>query len=284
MVLPTRSAWYPEHIPDELKQGRVWVCWEERDGTKRPLTAGTKRLASHSDPKTWRSYATACRALATHPERYAGVGRVITEGDPYVGVDLDAVRDPVTRELSSKATAILGRLDSYGEVSPSGEGVKVWVRAALPRSHKKPGLEVYASRRYFTCTGAFLGQYSLRVEERQAEIEELVSREFPTTFRRTESSQPYDGPPVELDRYLGAVRVLGEVPDSAGVKLAIICPWVEEHTNQDRSGTYVGRRSGGGCWFTCWHSHCSSRGWPEFRRYVRLKAKKLRLIRKGVYA
>jgi hypothetical protein len=285
MELPTQLPWYPEYVPDELKQGRVWVCWEERDGTKRPLIAGTRRLASHSDPKTWRPFATACKALAEHPNRYAGLGRVITEGGPYVGVDLDAVRNPTTRELSSKAVATLRRLDSYSEVSPSGEGVKVWVRADLPRSYRKPGVEVYAARRYFTLTGAFLGQFSLRVEQRQLQLEDLVHKEFPQPSSSSAGRHTdYQGPPVELDEYLDGVQVLGKVPDSAGVKLAVVCPWVEQHSNQDRSGTYVGRRADGGLWFACWHSHCASRGWTEFRRYVRLQAKKIRLIRKGVYA
>ena len=175
MLLPKRFPWYPEYVPEELKAGRVWVCWSYLDGTKVPLIAGTRRRASHSDPKTWRSFTTACKALGEHPERYAGVGRVITHGDPYVGVDLDAVRDPTTRELSTEAVETLRRLDSYSEVSPSGEGVKVWVRAALPRSHKKAGLEVYCGRRYFTLTGAFLGRYPWRDEERQAALDELVA-------------------------------------------------------------------------------------------------------------
>ncbi|HEY6711874.1 MAG TPA: hypothetical protein VI055_06350 [Rubrobacter sp.] len=278
MVLQRRFPWYPEHFPEELKADRAWVCC---DASKIPLIAGTRRRASHSDPRTWRSYATAQGALRTHPERYAGVGRVITA--PYVGVDLDGVRDPSTRELSPGALAILRELSSYCEVSPSGEGVKVWVRATLPRSYRKPGLEVYAARRYFTCTGAFLGQFSLGIEERQAELEELVAREFPRPKTHRDHTD-YQGPAVGLDEYLEHVEVLGEVPDSAGLKLAIVCPWLSQHTNQDRSGTYVGRYAEGGPWFRCWHSHCDGRTWREFRNALRIRAKKLRLIHKGVYA
>jgi hypothetical protein len=283
MVLPNGFPWYPEHIPEELKAGRVWVCWQVRNGTKVPFIAGTDRRASHSDPETWRYYATACQALARHPDRYAGVGRVITEGDPYVGVDLDDVRDPATRQLSSRALEFLRKLDSYAEVSPSGEGVKVWIRADLPRSYRKPGLEVYRARRYFTTTGAFLPQFSAAVEERQAEIAQLVANEFPDSTRPSKPGQ-YHGPPVELDPYLEFVEVLGEVPDGLGCKFAIRCPWIDQHSGADPTGTYVGVRENGGAWFFCWHSHCASRGWREFRGALSKRAKKLRLIRKGVYS
>jgi hypothetical protein len=258
---------YPEHIPRELRAGPFWVCWDLRDSTKVPLVPGTDRLASVSDPKTWRSFAVACQALAGHPDRYAGVGRVITEADPYTGLDFDGVRDPATRELSSRALHALRRLDSYSEVSPSGTGVKVWVRADPPRSYRKPGVEVYRARRYFATTGAILAQFSPRVEERQAEVERLVAREFPKRQTRSQSS-PYEGPPVELEPYLEQVEVLGELPDGLGRKFAIVCPWVEEHASGDRSGTRVGRRHGGGCWFHCDHAHCAGRTWREFRRKV----------------
>src|SRR5215213_2823704 len=190
MVLSQRFRVYPEHIPRELRAGPFWVCWDLRDSTKVPLIPGTDRLASVSDPKTWRSFAVACRALAGHPDRYAGVGRVFAEGDPYVGVDLDGVRDPATHELSARGLATLRELASYSEISPSGAGVKIWLRAELGRSYRKPGVEVYRARRYFACTGAFLGQFPLRVEERQAQIERLVAREFPERQTRCQRS-PY---------------------------------------------------------------------------------------------
>jgi putative DNA primase/helicase len=277
---------YPEHIPRELRAGAFWVCWDLRDSTKVPLIPGTDRLASVSDPKTWRSFAVACQALAGHPDRYAGVGRVITEADPYTGLDFDGVRDPATRELSSRALHALRRLDSYSEVSPSGTGVKVWVRADPSRSYRKPGVEVYRARRYFTVTGAFLPQFSAAVEERQGEIAELVAREFPTSSRPRKQRKPYDGPRVELETYLAVVDVFGEVPDGKGLKLAIRCLWEGEHTKGKETGTYIGQFDDGGPYFVCHHAHCAHRTWRDFRRATRInkfRARKLELIKKGLY-
>jgi len=261
MVHPQRFAFYPEHVPKELKTGKFWVCC---DADKVPLVAGTPRRASSTDPSTWRTYDEAVAAVDAHPERYAGVGRVIAHEDSYVGIDLDGVRshDGITPE----ARELLELLDSYSEVSPSGAGIKVWVRARLERSYVKPGLEVYQRGRYFTLTGQFLPQFSARIEERQQELEALVKREFPARVPKGGRAEEYDGPPIDLDDYLDRVEVFSEVHDGAGIKFAIRCPWAHEHTNGNLSGTYVGQRHNAATWFHCHHAHCAGRGWRAFTK------------------
>ena len=267
MVQPKQFPWYPEHVPDELKFGRFWVCCDE---SKVPMVPGTRRRASSTNPKTWRSFSEASRAY--NAGRHAGVGRIIApEAGGFVGVDLDHCRDPETRIIDSPALEILQDLDSYSEVSPSGRGVKIWIRASLDRSYVRAGLEIYRGGRYFVSTGQFLAQFPPSIQERQYEIDQLVAREFPTGAPSHQArTEPYQGPPVDLDPFLasGALEVLGPVPDGLGTKYQICCPWVEKHTDQDPSGTYVGQRDGGGAWFSCWHAHCASRGWRDFREAI----------------
>jgi primase-polymerase (primpol)-like protein len=57
---------------------------------------------------------------------------VFTPGDDYCGVDLDGCLDPDTGDMEGWAREIIEELDSYTEVSPSGTGVHVLIRAALP--------------------------------------------------------------------------------------------------------------------------------------------------------
>jgi hypothetical protein len=92
--------------------------------------------------------------------------------------------------------------------------------------------------------------------------------------------EPYDGPELELTHFLKGVEVIGEVADGLGKKLAIVCPWVSEHSGGDRSGTYVGHRADAGLWFFCNHSHCEGRSWREFRNQLRARAKMMN-IRRG---
>jgi hypothetical protein len=47
----------------------------------------------------------------------------------------------------------------------------------------------------------------------------------------------------------------------------IVCPWAEEHTGGDTSGTRVGQYPDGALWFQCDHGHCGGRKWRQFREY-----------------
>jgi primase-polymerase (primpol)-like protein len=83
------------------------------------------------------------------------VGFVVTATHPFAGVDLDHCRDPETGKVALWAADIIRRLDSYTEVTPSGAGVRIWVRATLPPGGRKKGrIELYDRDRYFTITGA----------------------------------------------------------------------------------------------------------------------------------
>jgi RepB DNA-primase from phage plasmid len=91
--------------------------------------------------------------------------------------------------------------------------------------------------------------------------------------------QPYEGPALELGPFLRHVEVLGEAPDGLGVKWRVICPWLEEHSHGDRTGTYIGKIAGGGAWFRCRHEHCHRRTWSDFKNEVRRRAKTISIHR-----
>jgi hypothetical protein len=113
----------------------------------------------------------------------------------------------------------------------------------------------------------------------EPEVLEQAVPEIPSPPSTRSSTEPYDGPELELEEFLVGVEVLGEIADGLGTKLAIVCPWIHEHTGGDRSGTYVGHRADGGLWYHCHHEHCQGRTWHDFRREVR--AKRLRITRPG---
>jgi len=152
---------FPESIPNELKEGKVWVCCDESKVPLIPLKRGYQR-ASSTKATTWRSYEQAIRAYMSNPKVW-GLGRVIEADSPYVGVDLDDCRDPETGKLKPRGVEILDALDSYSEVSPSGTGVKVWVRSELAKPQKKEGVEIYPRGRYFTVTGQRLARYKSEI-------------------------------------------------------------------------------------------------------------------------
>jgi hypothetical protein len=120
----------------------------------------------------------------------------------------------------------------------------------------------------------------------EPEVLEQAVPELPETGApRARDHGPYNGPEISLLDFLKGVpvEVIGEAPDELGVKLAIVCPWIQDHSGGDRTGTYVGQLSNGALWFHCHHEHCFGRTWLEFRRRVRRVRKKLGLIKEGVY-
>jgi primase-polymerase (primpol)-like protein len=162
---------WKERVPEELRRLPQWVLWRhERRGGKRTkppyraLAPGV--LASTDDPATWATFDLAVRALEESGGQFEGVGFVFSEADAYVGIDLDEALNTDGRP-KEWAAAILGPfLPTYAEVSPSGRGVKLWVRGALPEhgtrrngfgDDGRGAVEMYDRRRFFTVTGNIFG-------------------------------------------------------------------------------------------------------------------------------
>jgi putative DNA primase/helicase len=180
----------------DIRDLRQWLCWriEERDGkpTKVPYSPLTGEKASSTDSETWASYSEAVDAYREHG--YDGIGLVFSKDDPFCGVDLDGCLNPKTGEIEGWAKELIEHLDSYTEVSPSGTGVHVIVKAELPPGgRRKDRIEIYDSARFFTVTGKHLPGTSKRIVERQAEVEALHRRFFGLTKRDT-NGYGSDGP------------------------------------------------------------------------------------------
>jgi putative DNA primase/helicase len=173
----TRLA-LPDTVPAELAAVPQWVAWrwEERDGkpTKPPLNPHAGQHASTIDSATWGTLQDALRFCRENPSA-AGVGFVFTKDDPYVGIDLDGCRDPQTGEIAPWGRAIMHYLRSYTEVSPSGTGIKAFLRGALPTGVHRAAIEAYDCGRYFTFTGLHVVGTPRTIEERSAEIKALYA-------------------------------------------------------------------------------------------------------------
>jgi putative DNA primase/helicase len=170
-------------LPDGLSAHAQWVLWryEERTGklTKVPYQVNGKK-AKTDDPRTWNRFDAVMKAWRESPERYQGIGFVFAETDPFSGIDLDACIDQAG-ELKPWAGPILEPFaDSYREVSPSGRGIKIWVKARLDgpgrrASYEDGAIEIYDRRRFFTATGNLLNGAPLMVVDHQADVIKLYS-------------------------------------------------------------------------------------------------------------
>lgn len=149
-----------QNIPHELRALPQWVS----AGTdKLPLNPRTGQKASVTDPSTWGTFE---EATGTG---YAHVGFVLSTSDPYCVIDLD---DPTTRKIAGVVEAepdlekvaritqrhgrILEAFGSYAEVSQSGKGVHIVVRASVVHGVRRDKVEVYSDSRYMIFTGNVL--------------------------------------------------------------------------------------------------------------------------------
>ena len=119
-----------------------WVVWkyEQRaDGSwqKPPFQARDPRFkASTTSPQTWADYPT---ALATVQAELAdGISYILTEDDPFAAADLDDCRSTRTSAITKDwAAALLEQTQSYREITPSGEGFRIWGLADGPKLVKQ---------------------------------------------------------------------------------------------------------------------------------------------------
>jgi hypothetical protein len=123
---------------------------------------------------------------------------VLTQANPFVGVDLDHCRDPETGAIEKWAREIIAFLWSYTEVTPSGTGFRIFLRATLPPEGRKHGrVELYDDRRFLTVTGWHVPGAPETIQHRQEETRELHAHYFPPTEPRTTTNEHHPPPTVD---------------------------------------------------------------------------------------
>ena len=175
-----------QEIPDTLRNRDQWVCWRYKwdngrdEWTKVPVEAGEGGFAKSNDPDTWSTFATAISYHDNGDVDTDGIGFVVHEEDTFFGVDLDDCRDPETGDVKPWAAELLGDLDTYAEVSPSGTGLRAFGVGFLPEGRRKTGapdgvgdVELYDNGRYLTVTGHVLSGSKEDVEQRNNKIDEI---------------------------------------------------------------------------------------------------------------
>lgn len=177
-------------IPIYLKNLTRWVLWkplpqDDDPGvlTKSPFNCRfTDDRASHSRPDQWSDFATAASAYEVRQANGAG-GIMVALGDGLAGVDLDDAIDATTGLPTPEAQAIINRLQSYTEMSVSGTGVRIFVRAPEAPGKKFGRIEIYSRTRFLTVTGRRIPGTPDTIEDRAAEVAAL--RDELEQIRRT---------------------------------------------------------------------------------------------------
>ena len=150
-----------DNVPVELQKLDRWILWkwvpvEHRAKPKKePCSAAGFRIGVNNQDYHL-GFSEARAAYESDPQTFAGVGFVIPPG--MVGVDLDNVKDR-HGNWNLDAQLVLASLDTYCEISPSGEGLKFLCYGTLDEKLKREdasrGVEMFDGKaaRFFTITG-----------------------------------------------------------------------------------------------------------------------------------
>jgi hypothetical protein len=119
-----------------------WAIWrwipKPGGGFQKPPSMATQpnRHVSVTDPNTWSDYATALAAVqAKHGN---GLSYVLTKQEEFAAIDMDHCRDVATGSVDPWAQLMLEQaLHSYAEITPSGNGLRIWGLATGDSLHRK---------------------------------------------------------------------------------------------------------------------------------------------------
>lgn len=188
-----------DNIPPEMKAVNNWVCWkfQKRGGknTKIPYNPKTGGMAKSNSPETWASFDTAVNAFSGGS--YDGIGFELGNS-PFVGIDIDhCIKDG---QLSKESEKIISGFKSYTELSPSGTGIHIIVKADIEdgRGRRKGNIEIYPAGRFFTVTGNVIPGYE-KISTDEKALQALISIVDAKKPMKELPQNPLIDPPEMLD-------------------------------------------------------------------------------------
>jgi hypothetical protein len=208
MSIDTQSS--RDVIPLEMRERRQWLTWNLIDGQKIPN-------GKSNDSSTWKDFA--------EIEIFDKIAFVIDDSDPYCGIDLDGCI--VDGQFLDWVVPILERFEglAYGEVSPSGTGLKLTTQARKPKGSRckckigdnKQQIECYDFGRFWTVTANLHPGFEI-IGDGQAAVDWLCetylsSATQATSERRIEAAG--DGANVPLSLLKRAQAYVEKLPPAA---------------------------------------------------------------------
>lgn len=223
--MPTFKS-HRKHVPDSLKRHEHWVLWGlDEQGRKRPLAPWLRgdlypvKWGSDAPERPETDWQTAHQHWK-HRDTYSAPSGMDKNSvlpaplllhdpldPPLMQVDFDDVREPSTGKVSQEVADIVDRLGGFCEVSQSGEGLHVFVRAELPGGLGKfiadlydiGEIELYDHGRAVGATWDHVDGTPTDVPEAQETVEEIVQEYEDQSQRNRRVSADGAGAPSSYD-------------------------------------------------------------------------------------
>jgi putative DNA primase/helicase len=263
-----------EDIPIELRSKDRWLNWRwELRGDKRTKPPfkivkvngkeNQYERASVTSPNDWSSFQDVVDNIGTG--RFAGIGFVLTDADDILAYDLDHCLNIKNGNLEVWAEKLIKELDSYTEITPSGDGLRVIIRGDVPADGRQQrhltspdgknqgAVECYKNKRYITVTGIHYPFSPKTIEERPDTIwknffENNKTKEVKTLFTNGKAKKLFEGDwkddyGSQSDADLALCRYLADVVDGDEEKLNVLFKqsklfrpkWDEQHYGDGRT-------------------------------------------------
>lgn len=202
MDKPPRMDVVIDNVPESIKKLDRWLGWrwkwKSKKWDKPPVDVRTGKNGSSTNADSWANLKTAWSAYAQGTVAIDGLGVALGEIEPgvhLVGVDFDNCRNRDTGEVDPAVQGLVRMLDTYCEVSPSGEGLKLLMFGTMPEGmnckYHLPGgveMEVYQQGRYFTVTGSRYKSSGNDASHRTKELKKLYQFLTATEGQKTAAS------------------------------------------------------------------------------------------------
>src|SRR5258708_5178376 len=175
-----------------LIPGLQWVCFDQEKKPISPVTLKGVSGALVEGNTDWVSHEAALKVREAN-SWLKGVGREFIKSQNLTGVDFDECI--VDGQIEPWAQAIIARLNSYTELSPSGKGVHIWIYGSIPDNIGADpdgisNVEMYDHERYFTITGKHLEGTPTTIEDRREEILTLHAEVREARQKAKQAKQP----------------------------------------------------------------------------------------------
>lgn len=232
-------AFIPENIPTWLKEQPRWAPWEavwkESKGKYDKIPHNPRNpqfRLSTAKPESWGDLHKTLAVIGEHKGKFAGPGYVMTAPHGLVGVDLDRCIDDLGI-VEDWALVVCRKLGSYCEVSPSGNGLRIFGLGSVPNdwTNHEVGIEVYGGNeaRFLTVTGQRMPFASESVQPFDPAVLEALASEYAREKRKAEV----------IDLTVPELIAVGELPDvsALGLPERVAAFLATGETGADRSET-----------------------------------------------
>jgi len=228
------------NIPSELKELKQWCCYriEQRNGktTKLPINAYNGDYGKSNDETTWSDFGTAIDAVDLF--NCHGIGFYFKE--PYFGIDIDNVKNEINDYLNDSdnenniVAEFVELMESYSEISPSGNGIHIIVKGELPEGGRRKGnVEMYSDGRFFTMTGNSISRFTNVTDDELGKINYLhnkyIGSSEPSTTNNIPNSQ---GNGLSTDEI---IRIAGNSKNGIRFKLFLGGGWEQFYDSQSEA-------------------------------------------------